>query len=117
MFHLDYWSCLLTVLSTILVGKKLWYGLVIAAVNCTLISIIGFKTGQFGFIPANLFCIGVYVFSIRGWRRDDAAAVRVSTPVPVPASADFRTDRPYLVLKRSALMDRARVASTLLNVK
>lgn len=72
MLRLDYLSCLLTVLSTILVGRKLWYGLVVAGVNSLLICIIGLKTSQLGFIPANLFCIGVYALSIRAWRRERA---------------------------------------------
>ena len=70
MLRLDYLSCLLTVLSTILVGRKVWYGLVVAGVNSLLICIIGLKTSQLGFIPANLFCIGVYAMSIRSWRRE-----------------------------------------------
>lgn len=70
MFRLDYLSCLLTVLSTLLVGRKMWLGLVVAGVNSLLICIIGLKTSQLGFIPANLFCIGVYATSIRSWRRD-----------------------------------------------
>src|SRR6266481_4387222 len=45
MFHLDYLSCFLTILATVLV----------------------FRTSQFGFIPANLICICVYAFSIRSW--------------------------------------------------
>lgn len=71
MFRLDYLSCLLTVLSTVLVGRKLWMGLVVAAVNSLLICVIGVRTEQFGFIPANLFCIGVYALSIRSWRRQE----------------------------------------------
>jgi hypothetical protein len=54
------------------VGRKLWYGLVVAGVNSLLICIIGLKTSQLGFIPANLFCIGVYALSIRAWRRERA---------------------------------------------
>jgi hypothetical protein len=50
----------------------MWYGLVVAGVNSILICLIGLKTGQLGFIPANLFCIAVYVVSIRSWRRQRA---------------------------------------------
>lgn len=102
VFHLDYWSCLLTILSTFLVGKKLWYGLVVAAVNCVLVCVIGFQTGQYGFIPANIFCIVVYVLSVQSWRKADSGLMRSSGAVPVPASMDTRTDRPYLVFKRPA---------------
>lgn len=70
MFRLDYLSCCLTVLSTILVGQKRWTGLVVAGINSVIISLIGLRTGQLGFIPANLFCIGVYVFSIRSWAKE-----------------------------------------------
>lgn len=72
--RLDYLSCLLTVLSTALVGRKQWTGLLIGSVNCLIICAIGWRTAQFGFIPANLFCIGIYALSIRSWMRDTARA-------------------------------------------
>jgi hypothetical protein len=67
MFHLDYLSCFLTVLATILLARKSWIGLLIAIVNCLIVCVIGLRTLQFGFIPANLFCICVYAFSMRSW--------------------------------------------------
>lgn len=70
MFRLDYLSCALTVLSTVLVGRKLWSGLVVAGINSVLLCVIGVRTAQFGFIPANLFCIAVYGVSLRSWRRE-----------------------------------------------
>lgn len=73
MFRLDYLSCFLTVLSTVLVGRKLWTGFVVAGINSAIICIIGLKTAQLGFVPANLFCIVVYVFSIRSWRKEPAS--------------------------------------------
>lgn len=69
MQHLDYLSCCLTVVSTVLVARKRWSGLVLAGINSAIICAIGFRTGQFGFIPANLFCILVYGLSLRSWRR------------------------------------------------
>lgn len=74
MFRLDYLSCFLTVISTILVGRKLWTGLVVAGINSAVICIIGLKTAQLGFVPANLFCIVVYVFSIRSWLKERASS-------------------------------------------
>jgi len=74
MFRLDTVSCALTVLSTVLVGRKLWGGLVVAGVNSVVICVIGLRTQQFGFIPANLFCIGVYAVSLRSWRRKAAGS-------------------------------------------
>jgi hypothetical protein len=73
VFRLDYLSCVLTVLSTLLIGKLYWEGWVLAAVNSAVVCVIGFKTAQLGFIPANLFCIVLYWFNLRTWRKTDAA--------------------------------------------
>lgn len=72
MLRLDYLSCVLTIVSTVLVGKRCWEGWALAAVNSVLISVIGFKTGQWGFIPANLFCIVLYGFNVRTWRKAES---------------------------------------------
>jgi hypothetical protein len=69
VLRLDYISCLLTILSTIMVGRKLWTGWVVAAINSILICIIGVRTAQFGFIPANLFCIAMYIWNVNRWRK------------------------------------------------
>lgn len=69
MFHLDYLSCFLTVLATILLGRKSWIGLLAAIVNSLIVCLIGLRTSQFGFIPANLFCICIYAFNIRSWQK------------------------------------------------
>jgi len=69
MFRLDYISCLLTVVSTVLVGRKLWHGWVVAGVNSLLICVIGLRTAQFGFIPANLFCVALYSYNLWTWRK------------------------------------------------
>ncbi len=68
MLRLDYLSCLLTVLSTILVGRKLRAGWVVAAVNSVLFCVIGVRTRQIGFIPANLFCIALYAWNLHRWK-------------------------------------------------
>lgn len=70
MFHLDYLSCFLTILATVLVGRKSWTGLVVSGINSIIVCIIGLRTAQFGFIPANLFCICIYAISIRSWLKD-----------------------------------------------
>ena len=69
MLRLDYLSCVLTVLSTILIGKRCWEGWALAAVNSVIVCIIGVKTSQFGFVPANLFCIVLYAVNLRTWRK------------------------------------------------
>jgi hypothetical protein len=67
MFRLDYLSCLLTVLATILVGRKMWTGLVVSGLNSLIVCVIGLHTAQYGFIPANVFCICINAFSLRAW--------------------------------------------------
>jgi hypothetical protein len=67
MFRLDYVSCFLTIVATVLVARQSWTGLVVSSMNCLIVCVIGLRTSQFGFIPGNLFCICMYVFSIRSW--------------------------------------------------
>ena len=69
MLRLDYISCVLTIVSTVLVGRKMWCGWIVAGVNSLLICIIGARTDQFGFIPANMFCIALYSYNLWAWRR------------------------------------------------
>ena len=82
MLRLDYVSCCLTVLATILLGRKNWAGLVLASLNSAIVCVIGVRTSQYGFIPANLFCIGVYSFSLRSWLK---APGKLKTEDSVPA--------------------------------
>ena len=69
MIRLDYLSYLLTICSTILVGRRCWEGWVLAAINSVIICLIGLRTSQLGFIPANVFCIALYAVNLRTWRR------------------------------------------------
>ncbi len=69
--RLDFVSCILTIVSTILVGRRCWEGWILAAVNSVVICLIGFRTAQFGFIPANLFCIALYGVNVRRWRKSE----------------------------------------------
>ena len=66
--RLDYVSCVLTILGTILLGKKLWQGWVIAGLNSAVVCVIGIHTAQFGFVPANLVCIALYTSNLFHWR-------------------------------------------------
>jgi hypothetical protein len=67
MFRLDYLSCLLTILATILVGRRMWTGLVVSCVNSLIVCVIGLHTSQYGFVPANVFCICINAFNLRAW--------------------------------------------------
>jgi hypothetical protein len=69
VWRLDCLSCVLTVFSTILIGRRCAKGWMLAAVNSLIICVIGLRTGQLGFIPANLFCIVLYAVNLRTWRR------------------------------------------------
>jgi hypothetical protein len=68
IIRLDYLSCVLTVLATVLIGKKLWQGWVVAALNSAVVCVIGVRTAQFGFVPANLLCIALYTSNLVNWR-------------------------------------------------
>jgi hypothetical protein len=67
MFRLDYLSCFLSVVATILVGRKMWTGLVLSGVNSLIVCVIALHTSQYGFIPANVFCICINAFNLRAW--------------------------------------------------
>jgi hypothetical protein len=67
MFRLDYLSCLLTVVATVLVGRKMWTGLVVSGLNSLIVCVIALHTSQYGFIPANVFCICINAFNLRAW--------------------------------------------------
>ncbi|MBV9183548.1 MAG: hypothetical protein JO356_19770 [Acidobacteria bacterium] len=69
ILRLDYISCILTILSTVLVGRNLWQGWLVAGVNSIVICVVGLRTAQFGFVPANLFCIALYSYNLWSWRR------------------------------------------------
>ncbi len=68
MLRLDYLSCALTILSTLLIGRRLWQGWMVADANSVIICVIGVRTAQFGFVPANLFCIALYAYNLSSWR-------------------------------------------------
>ena len=67
--RLDYLSCVLTVVSTILIGRRYWEGWILAGINSVIICVIALHTEQLGFIPANLFCLVLYGFNLRSWRK------------------------------------------------
>jgi hypothetical protein len=69
VFRLDYLSCLLTIASTILVGRRCWEGWALAGVNSVIVCVIGFKTAQMGFIPANIFCLVMSALNLRARRK------------------------------------------------
>jgi hypothetical protein len=74
MFRLDWISCFLTVLSTLLIGRRLWHGWVIAGINSVVVCVIGVRTAQFGFVPANVLCLGLYALNLRAWRLKSTAS-------------------------------------------
>jgi nicotinamide riboside transporter PnuC len=69
VLRLDYLSCVLTIASTILVGRRCWEGWALAAVNSVIVCVIGLRTGQLGFIPANVFCMVMSTANLRSWRK------------------------------------------------
>lgn len=90
MLRLDYLSCVLTVASTILVGRRCWEGWLLATVNSLIMCIIGVKTGQLGFIPANIFCIVLSVNNLRTWRGTSATVLISGTRSGDGGEINFR---------------------------
>jgi hypothetical protein len=102
MFRLDYLSCFLTVLATILVGRKMWTGLIVSGVNSLIVCVIGLHTSQYGFIPANVFCICINAFNLRAWLKvqknpsestTDASSEPVAGCKPMSTSKKVATRR------------------------
>ena len=90
MLRLDFISCLLTILSTILVGRRMWQGWIVAGANSVIICLIGLKTSQIGFVPANIFCLGIYGYNLVNWRSQVQQASTSDASDPdtlVPAQA------------------------------
>jgi hypothetical protein len=100
MLHLDYVSCLLTVASTVMVGKRLWQGWILAALNSIVFCVIGFHTGQWGFIPANIFCLLIYSYNIHKWREPQVAPKLVQSPTQ---AASVRLDGQITAIPRKVL--------------
>ena len=88
MLRLDYLSCVLTIASTILVGRRCWEGWALAGVNSVLICVIGVRTAQLGFVPANMFCIVVSAINLRAWRRAKGLEAESQAPASHVANAE-----------------------------
>jgi hypothetical protein len=79
MFRLDYLSCSLTAVATILIRRKMWTGLVVSGVNNLIVCVIGLHTSQYGFIPANVFCICINAFNLRAWSKGQKSTTDASS--------------------------------------
>jgi hypothetical protein len=91
MFHLDYLSCALTVLATILLARKSWIGLLVAMFNSLIICAIALRTSQLGLIPANLICICIYAWNMRSWLYEQTRRNRGQAPRQDTVSDGHRT--------------------------
>jgi hypothetical protein len=91
MFHLDYLSCGLTVLATVLLARKSWIGLLIAIVNSLIVCAIALRTSQLGLIPANLICICIYASKTRSWLYEQTRTNRDQAPRQDTVADGLRT--------------------------
>jgi hypothetical protein len=73
VIRLDYLSCVLTIASTVLVGRRCWEGWALAGVNSVVVCIIALRTDQLGFIPANIFCMVMSAINLHAWRKSGAS--------------------------------------------
>ena len=90
--HLDFISCLLTIISTVLVGKRLWQGWIMAGINSMIICLIGFQTRQWGLILANIFCLTIYAYNIGKWRAPQGSASTVKPLKATSVATDVQTE-------------------------
>jgi hypothetical protein len=81
MYHLDYISCFLTILSTVLIGKRLWFGWIIAALNSLVVC---------GFLLGNLLCIVLYAHNLANWRPATQKEAASNSALPNSAMNDNR---------------------------
>jgi hypothetical protein len=88
--RLDYLSCVLTIASTVLIGRQMWQGWIVTGVNSIILCIIGIKTQQFGLIPANLFCLAMYGYNVFTWR---TAMKSGAAEIPAKHSLENRARR------------------------
>jgi hypothetical protein len=100
MFRLDYLSCFLTVAATILVGRKMWSGLVVSGVNSLIVCVIALHTSQYGFIPANVFCICINVYNLRAWLKVQTVSIESRTDATTDLLAGCKRLSTY---KRAAI--------------
>jgi hypothetical protein len=100
--RLDYLSCVLTIVSTVMIGRRMWQGWVVTGLNSIILCIIGVKTGQFGLIPANLFCVAMYAYNVFTWR---------SNPGEIPGEVQSRhADKHSLENRRRRASGRVRAS-------
>jgi len=112
MLRLDYLSCVLTILSTVMVGRRKWQGWVVAGANSAIISVIGLQTGQWGFVPANAFCIVLYLYNVRKWRLRDANSAELPAAVSGSPTLELsaRLNQQEHVRAEATAMHRLRIA-------
>jgi len=63
----------------VLIGKKLWQGWVVAGINSAVVCVIGIRTAQFGFVPANLLCIALYTSNLLNLAPEEAKPIALDT--------------------------------------
>jgi hypothetical protein len=85
MLRLDYISCVLTVVSTLLIGRRYWHGWVLAGINSLVICVLAKNTAQLGLIPANIFCIFLYSYNVWNWRKTESPSVGPNQPLTAGA--------------------------------
>jgi hypothetical protein len=64
----------------------MWQGWLVAGANSLIICMIGFNTGQWGFVPANIFCLALYFYNLRNWRTPASAVTRAGHAAPATSA-------------------------------
>ena len=104
MFHLDYLSCLLTVLATILLARQSWIGLLVAIVQqfdrlCNWFANV--TTWLYSSEPVLHLCIRT--FSMRPWLKEQTDTKSRSRAARSSGSAAQNQEQPAVLRKRPAV--------------
>src|SRR5690242_8794908 len=76
-----------------MIGRRKWQGWLVAGVNSGVICVIGMRTQQTGFIPANVFCLALYACNVYQWRFSGKKQIGISQPAQVAQVSPFVTER------------------------
>ena|SRR5271157_5087906 len=62
-------TSVLSIACIITVGRHKWYGHLFGVMNCIVFTVIALH-GQWGYIPSNVICFGLYVRNAWQWRQN-----------------------------------------------
>src|SRR5258708_384647 len=71
-------TSVLSIATIVGVGRRQWWGQLFGVANCVVFMVIALH-GQWGYIPSNLICLGLYLSNARDWKRHGDLGKMVAT--------------------------------------